>query len=202
MITPCVPLVLRENLEKVGNPRHTKMCRERNCVGSSGACRPNVPTFGCRADMSPTCRRLSQPRPNIRPQSRERGDRQSKARNLHNTFRIQIELRCLVRGFFGSAGRTRLIIVIKGWASWPEVGHRKVRDLISIPNVGENGFIERSQISNWATITDLMFVSRQAVAATPQAVATSAVLKRAFQDEVYRSIIMLSYGKWLDKVLA
>jgi hypothetical protein len=37
MITPYVPLVLRENLEKVGNPRHTKMCRERNCVGSSGA---------------------------------------------------------------------------------------------------------------------------------------------------------------------
>jgi hypothetical protein len=47
-----------------------------------------------------------------------------------------------------------------------------------------------------------MFVSRQAVAATPQAVATSAVLKRAFQDEVYRSIIMLSYGERLDKVLA
>jgi hypothetical protein len=29
-----------------------------------------------------------------------------------------------------------------------EVGHGKVRDRISIPNVGENGFIERSQISN------------------------------------------------------
>ena len=26
------------------------MCREQICVGSSGACRPNVPTFGCRAD--------------------------------------------------------------------------------------------------------------------------------------------------------
>ena len=47
-----------------------------------------------------------------------------------------------------------------------------------------------------------MFVSRQAVAATPQAVATSAVLKRTFQDEVYRSIIRLSYGERIDKVLA
>ena len=62
MITPYVPLVLRENLEKVGNPRHKIMCRERICVGSSGACRPNVLTFGCWADMSPTSRRLSQPR--------------------------------------------------------------------------------------------------------------------------------------------
>ncbi len=26
------------------------MCRERICVGSSGACRPNVLTFSCRAD--------------------------------------------------------------------------------------------------------------------------------------------------------
>ncbi len=49
MITPYVPLVLRENLETVGNPRHTKKCQERICVGSMGACRPNVPTFGCRA---------------------------------------------------------------------------------------------------------------------------------------------------------
>ena len=47
-----------------------------------------------------------------------------------------------------------------------------------------------------------MFVSRQAVAATPQAVATSAVLKRTFQDEVYRSIIRLSYGERIDKVPA
>jgi hypothetical protein len=45
-------------------------------------------------------------------------------------------------------------------------------------------------------------MSRQAVAATPQAVATSAVLKRTFQDEVHGSIIMLSYGERLDKVLA
>jgi hypothetical protein len=47
-----------------------------------------------------------------------------------------------------------------------------------------------------------VFVSQQAVAATPQAVATSAVLKRTFQDEVYRSIISLTYGEQLDKVLA
>ena len=57
MITPYVPLVLRENLKKVGNPPHTKKCRERICVGTTWPSRPKVPTFGCRADMSPTCRR-------------------------------------------------------------------------------------------------------------------------------------------------
>ena len=46
-----------------------------------------------------------------------------------------------------------------------------------------------------STIADLVFMSRQAVAATPQAVATSADLKRTFQDEVYGSIIRLSYGE-------
>ena len=66
MITPYVPLILRENLETVSNPRHTKKCKEQICVGSMGACRPNVPTFGCWADMSPTCRRLSQPSPHLR----------------------------------------------------------------------------------------------------------------------------------------
>jgi hypothetical protein len=45
-------------------------------------------------------------------------------------------------------------------------------------------------------------MSRQAVAATPQAVATTAVLKRTFQDEVYGSIIRLRYGERIDKVLA
>jgi len=45
-------------------------------------------------------------------------------------------------------------------------------------------------------------MSRQAVAATPQAVVTSAVLKRTFQDEVYGSIIRLSYGERIDKLLA
>jgi hypothetical protein len=57
-------------------------------------------------------------------------------------------LRCLICGFFASAGRTTLKTVSKGWASCPKVGHGKVRDRISIPNVGENGSIERSQISN------------------------------------------------------
>jgi len=61
MITPYVPLVLRENLEKVGKPRHKKKCRGRICVSTTWPSRPKVPTFGCRADMSPTCRRLSQP---------------------------------------------------------------------------------------------------------------------------------------------
>ena len=78
---------------------------------------------------------------NIRPRPRERGDRQSKARNLPDTFRIQIELRCLIRGFFASAGRTTLKSVTRGWASWPKVGHGKVRDRIPIPNVGENGLL-------------------------------------------------------------
>jgi hypothetical protein len=82
---------------------------------------------------------------NIRPRPRERGDSQSKARNLPNTFRIHIELRCLIRGFFASAGRTTLKTISKGWASCPKVGNGKVRDRISIPNVGENGSIERSQ---------------------------------------------------------
>jgi hypothetical protein len=36
----------------------TKMlCGDQFCVGSTGPCWPKVPTFGCRADMSPTCRR-------------------------------------------------------------------------------------------------------------------------------------------------
>ena len=55
--------------------------------------------------------------PNIRPRPRERGDRQSKAGNLPDTFHIQIELRCLIRGFFASAGRTTLKSIIKYWAS-------------------------------------------------------------------------------------
>ena len=51
-----------ENLVNVGKSRHKKMCRDQNCVGATGAFRPKVTTFGCRGDMSPTCRRLSQPR--------------------------------------------------------------------------------------------------------------------------------------------
>jgi hypothetical protein len=40
----------------------TKMlCRDQFCVGTTGLCWPKVLTFGCRADMSPTCRRHSQP---------------------------------------------------------------------------------------------------------------------------------------------
>ena len=40
----------------------TKMlCRDQFCVGTTGPSRPKVPTFGCRADMSPTCRRHCQP---------------------------------------------------------------------------------------------------------------------------------------------
>ncbi len=39
-----------------------KVCRDQLCVATTGACWPNVPTFGCRGDMSPTCWQLSQPR--------------------------------------------------------------------------------------------------------------------------------------------
>ena len=45
----------------VGKSRQKKMCRDQNCVGATGAFWPKVTTFGCRGDMSPTCRRLSQP---------------------------------------------------------------------------------------------------------------------------------------------
>ncbi len=46
----------------VGNPRH-KNSRDRFCVcvTMTGRCRPKVPTFGCRGDMSPTCCQHSQP---------------------------------------------------------------------------------------------------------------------------------------------
>ena len=49
-------------LVDVGKSRQKKMCRDQNCVGATGAFWPKVTTFGCRGDMSPTCRRLSQPR--------------------------------------------------------------------------------------------------------------------------------------------
>ena len=45
----------------VGKSRHTKMCRDQNCVVATGAFGQNVLTFGCRGDMSLTCRQLSQP---------------------------------------------------------------------------------------------------------------------------------------------
>ena len=48
-------------LVDVGKSRQKKMCRDQNCVGATGAFWPKVTTFGCRGDMSPTCRRLSQP---------------------------------------------------------------------------------------------------------------------------------------------
>lgn len=51
-----------ENLVDVGKSRQKKMCRDQNCVGATGAFWPKVTTFGCRGDMSPTCRQLSQPR--------------------------------------------------------------------------------------------------------------------------------------------
>ncbi len=38
-----------------------KVSRDRFCVTTTEACRPNVPTFGCRGDMLPTCRQLFQP---------------------------------------------------------------------------------------------------------------------------------------------
>jgi len=57
MITPYVPLVLRENLEKVGNPRHKIMCRERLCRlvgGLSAKCADFWLSGRHVADMSAT----------------------------------------------------------------------------------------------------------------------------------------------------
>jgi hypothetical protein len=34
-------------------PDMKMLCRDQFCVGTTGLCRPKVPTFGCRADMSP-----------------------------------------------------------------------------------------------------------------------------------------------------
>jgi hypothetical protein len=41
---------------------HTKMlCWDQFCVGTTGLCQPKVLTFGCQADMLPTCWQHSQP---------------------------------------------------------------------------------------------------------------------------------------------
>jgi hypothetical protein len=58
----CTSGTIEENCMDVGKSQHKKMCRNQNCVGMTGAFWPNVSTFGCRGVMSPTCRRLSQPR--------------------------------------------------------------------------------------------------------------------------------------------
>ena len=42
-------------------PDKKMLCRDQFCVGMTGLCRQKVPTFGCRADMSPTCRQHCQP---------------------------------------------------------------------------------------------------------------------------------------------
>ena len=46
----------------VGNPQHKNTVSDQFCVATTGAFWPNVPTFGCRGDISPTCWQLSQPR--------------------------------------------------------------------------------------------------------------------------------------------
>ncbi len=48
----CTSGTKEENLVDVGKSRHTKMCRDQNCVATTGAFWPNVPTFGCRAQPS------------------------------------------------------------------------------------------------------------------------------------------------------
>ncbi len=45
----------------VGKFQHKKMCQDHNCVATTGAFGQNVPTFGCRGNMSPTCWQLYQP---------------------------------------------------------------------------------------------------------------------------------------------
>jgi hypothetical protein len=39
-----------------------KVSLDQFCVATTGACWPNVPTFGCWGDILPTCRQPSQPR--------------------------------------------------------------------------------------------------------------------------------------------
>ena len=57
---------IEENLVDVGRSRHKKLCRDQNCVATTGAFGQNVPTFGCHGDMSPTCRQLYQPSSSLR----------------------------------------------------------------------------------------------------------------------------------------
>ena len=45
----------------VGNPRHKNTMLDQFCFATTGAFWPNVPTFGCRGDMLPTCQWFSQP---------------------------------------------------------------------------------------------------------------------------------------------
>ncbi len=45
-------------------PNTKMLCQDQFCIATTEACRQNnVPTFGCRADMSPTCWRHYQPSP-------------------------------------------------------------------------------------------------------------------------------------------
>jgi hypothetical protein len=60
-IQVCSLCTIEENLVGVGKSRHKKMSRDQNCVATTGAFGQNVPTFGCRGDMSPTCQQLYQP---------------------------------------------------------------------------------------------------------------------------------------------
>jgi hypothetical protein len=60
-IQVCSLRSIEENLVDVGKSRHKKMCRDQTCVAATGAFGQTVPTFGCRGDMSPTCRQLYQP---------------------------------------------------------------------------------------------------------------------------------------------
>ena len=57
----CTSGTIEENLVDVGKSRHKKICWDQNCVATTEALGQNVPTFGCRGDMSPTHRQLSQP---------------------------------------------------------------------------------------------------------------------------------------------
>ena len=60
-IQVCCLRSIEENLFDGGKSRHKKMCRDQNCVAATGAFGQNVPTFGCRGDMLPTCQQLYQP---------------------------------------------------------------------------------------------------------------------------------------------
>jgi hypothetical protein len=64
-----------------------KRCRDQNCVAATGALGENVPTFGCRGDMLPTCRQLSQPRAERNPCSLPSMPVSSQVRRYGQQFR-------------------------------------------------------------------------------------------------------------------
>ena len=59
----------------VGNHQHKNVVSDQFCVGTTWPSRPKVPTFGCRANMSPTCRQHCQPRNKRTPLSEKQKEK-------------------------------------------------------------------------------------------------------------------------------